>query len=413
MTVRAQLAISIVLLISIPLLADSRTRIDRRPTAVVLCYHIVETPQDPRMEISRETFRQQMEYLDLTGYNVIPLRHLYEYVAGKRKTIPENSVVITIDDGWRSTYTEAYPEMRKRGWPFTVFIYPRIIGRTSNALSWKQIREMSDAGVDIQSHSLSHPYLSKRRQAGRGLSYANWLQQELAESKTILEKEIGQEVSFLAYPYGDYDQGVVTAASKAGYEAALTCEFGKVKRGSDPLRMKRYVIDGRMDFATFRRYMGTTPMMLAQITPPPGQPATTEQTEISARIPRPEWVDPRSVGAAILGAGSASFPFAYDAKTGAITVALRDSVQEMKGKIHRAVVWGTDTRTGRRIEGTWVFRVTDPVPPPTEVPVARPAAATTPQPPRAAPAALAGSRAVLTSAPGRAPRADLARTQEH
>ncbi len=409
MNVRAHLAISIVLLITIPLLADSKPSVDRRPSAVVLCYHIVESPQDPRMEISRETFRQQMEYLELTGYNVISLDHLYQYVAGKRKTIPENSVVITIDDGWRSTYTEAYPEMKKRGWPFTVFVYPRIIGRTANALSWKQVREMSDAGVDIQSHSLSHPYLSKRRQAGRGPLYPDWLRQELAESKKILEKETGRNVSFLAYPYGDYDQGVVTAAGKAGYEAALTCEFGKVRRGSDPLRMNRYVIDGRMDFATFRRYMGTSPMMLAEVTPAPGQPATSEQSQVSARIARPESVDPRSVGMAILGAGSASFPFAYDARTGSITVVLRDSVQEMKGKVHRAVVWGTDTRTGKRMEGTWVFRVGDPAPPPTEIPVARPAAAVTPQPARS----FAAARAPVTAASTHDLRTSVPHTQQH
>src|SRR5687767_9641835 len=130
--------------------------------ATVLCYHIVETPAAPRMHITRDVFRQHLRYLEMTGYNVIPLRHLHEYVSGQRASIPKNAVVITIDDGWRSTYTEAFPELQKRKFPFTVFIYPNIIGKTANALSWKQIREMSDAGVDIQSHSLTHPYLTKR-----------------------------------------------------------------------------------------------------------------------------------------------------------------------------------------------------------------------------------------------------------
>ncbi len=102
-------------------------------TALVLCYHIVESPQDPRMEISRETFVQQMRYLAATGYNVIPLRDLYDYVAGRKASLPKNAIVITIDDGWRSTYTEVYPEMKRHHFPFTVFIYPRIIGQTSHA----------------------------------------------------------------------------------------------------------------------------------------------------------------------------------------------------------------------------------------------------------------------------------------
>src|SRR6185503_20086634 len=113
----------------------------------VLCYHIVESPPDPRTEISRETFLQQMRYLAMTGYNVIPLRDAYEYATGKRASIPKNSVVVAIVDGWRSTYTEVFPEMKKRHFPFTVFIYPRIIGQTPYALTWKQIREMANAGV--------------------------------------------------------------------------------------------------------------------------------------------------------------------------------------------------------------------------------------------------------------------------
>src|SRR5437016_8942412 len=80
--------------------------------ATILCYHIVQSPQDPRMEISREAFRQQMRYLAMTGYTVIPLRDLYDYASRKRGSLPQNSVVITIDDGWRSTYTEVFPEMK-------------------------------------------------------------------------------------------------------------------------------------------------------------------------------------------------------------------------------------------------------------------------------------------------------------
>jgi peptidoglycan/xylan/chitin deacetylase (PgdA/CDA1 family) len=145
----------------------------------------------------------------MTGYNVIPLRHLYEYVAGTRASLPKNAVVITIDDGWRSTYTEAFPELQKRRFPFTVFIYPNIIGKTSNALTWKQIREMAEAGVDIQSHSLTHPYLTKRHNRSKGeKAYAEWLAKELRESRRILEKETGQKVEFLAYPYGDFDDRV-------------------------------------------------------------------------------------------------------------------------------------------------------------------------------------------------------------
>jgi len=336
------------------------------------------------MEISRDTFRQQLQYLEMTGYNVIPLRHLYEYVTGKRTALPPNAVVITIDDGWRSTYTEAYPELKKRGFPFTVFIYPEFIGKTATALNWTQVREMASNGGDMESHSLSHPFLTRRRHPELDdVAYASWLHKELTDSKRILEKHLGQSVDFLAYPYGDYDHYLARAVGKAGYTAALTCDFGKVVPGSDPLRMRRFVIDKRMDFGAFRRYMGATPMQLAEMTPKPGDVVEPNDAVISARIPNFKSVDPRSVGMALLGVSSL-LPYAYDAKTGSITLMVTDAINALKGKYHRAVVWATDSKTGKRVEATWTFKLPDEVLPATVpsaepaqmVPASQPAAAT-------------------------------------
>ncbi|MGN6183720.1 MAG: polysaccharide deacetylase family protein [Thermoanaerobaculia bacterium] len=359
MTARRALTATILVLISVAALAAPRRTDGDQLTATVLCYHIVEAPAAPRMHIDRETFRQHLRYIEMTGYNVIPLRHLYEYVTGQRASIPKNAVVITIDDGWRSTYTEAYPELQKRKFPFTVFVYPNIIGKTANALTWAQIKEMSDAGVDIQSHALTHPFLTKRRHASMDDDkYAVWLRNELAQSKKILEKETGKTVDFIAYPYGDYDDTVAKMAEKTGYNAALTCDFGRVKKGSDPLKMKRFVIDDKMDFAAFRKYMGATPLQIAEMSPKPGAAEPTT-TLISAKIPAFQNLDPKSVGMALLSAG-AVMPYSYDAKNGTIALALSNAISTLKAKYHRAVVWGTDVKTGKRVEATWVFRVPDP-----------------------------------------------------
>ena len=327
--------------------------------ATVLCYHIVESPQDPRMEVSREAFRQQMRYLAMTGYNVIPLRDLYEYVTGKRESLPKNAVVVTIDDGWRSTYTEVFPEMKRYGFPFTVFIYPQIIGHTAHALSWKQIKEMSDAGVDIESHSLSHPFLTRRRHAELDQrAYSGWLQRELIDSKRLIERATGKPVLFLAYPFGDYDHSVIESAGRAGYDAALTCEAGMVRRGSNPLKMRRTVIEKKMDFVSFRRYLGAGSMQLDEMTPQPGVVSDPGQTlMVSAKIPNPEEIDPKSVGMALLTVPG-SLPFSYDPHTGAISVAaLKDA---LKGTYQRALVWATDAKSGKRIEGSWIFKLPEP-----------------------------------------------------
>ena len=326
--------------------------------ATILCYHIVESPQDPRMEVSREVFRQQMRYLAMTGYTVIPLRDLFEYASGKRASLPKNAVVITIDDGWRSTYTEVFPEMKRRGFPFTVFIYPKIIGQTPYAMTWKQIKELADAGVDVQSHTFSHPFLSRHRHAEFSDSeYAAWLERELKESKRILEKETGRQIDFLAYPYGDYDHHVRDSVARAGYEAALTCEYGRVRRGSDPMRMKRVAIEKSMDFAMFRHLLGAGSLRLEEMSPQPGHVVDDPNAMITvaAKIPNYKNLDPKSVGMALMSVSN-SIPFAYDPQTGSISLTIKEV---LKGTFQRALVWATDLRSGQRIEASWIIRLPD------------------------------------------------------
>jgi peptidoglycan/xylan/chitin deacetylase (PgdA/CDA1 family) len=367
--------------------------------ATVLCYHIVESPQDPRMEISRETFLQQMRYLAMTGYTVIPLREAYEYAVGKRGSLPRNAVVVTIDDGWRSTYTEVFPEMKRRKFPFTIFIYPKIIGQTGYALTWKQVKEMSDAGVDIQSHSLSHPFLTQRRHSALAEApYQQWLQNELAESRRILKKETGKDVQFLAYPYGDYDHRVAAASARAGYAGALTCDFGRVRKGSDPLRMKRVVVDKKMDFASFRHYLGAGAMHLEEMTPLPGQVVdlAPETVIVSARIPNHKSVDPKSVGMTLMSAAGLSVPFIYDPASGSIALTIKDAKEALKNKVQRALVWATDSKSGRRIEASWTFRL--PAPPPA-APLPPPAGSVATSEPATAPAAVPAAVPAAAAAP--------------
>lgn len=349
---RAMLVVAVVL--AAPPQVAARSNPDA-PGATILCYHIVEWPPDPMMEISRDAFRQQLRYLTVTGYNIVPLHEIYEYATGKRAELPRNALAITVDDGWRSTYTEIFPEMKRQHLPFTVFIYPKIIGQTAYALTWKQIREMADAGVDIEGHSYSHPFLTRRRHADFDQKqYTEWLHHELVESKKILERETGHTVSFLAYPYGDYDHVLAANVARAGYLGALTCDYGRVTPGENPFRLKRVAIDKQMDFSAFRHYLGARPMQLAQVTPPPGRSLDdADPLTISAHIQGYKSLDPASVGIALLSMDG-SLPYSYDERKGQISLVVGD---ELRGRLQRALVWATDAKSGHRMEAPWTFRL--------------------------------------------------------
>jgi hypothetical protein len=109
-------------------------------------------------------------------------------------------------------------------------------------------------------------------------------------------------------------------------------------------------------------------MQLAEVTPKPGV-VDPRVTTVSAKIPNFQNLDPRSVGMALLSLGSA-VPYSYDARNGAVSIAVRDGISAIQSKVHRAIVWGTDVKTGKRVEATWVFRLPDPNKPP--APAAQP-----------------------------------------
>lgn len=323
---------------------------DTPKKATILCYHIVESPNDTHFSISRETFRTQMQYLASAGYNVISLSDLYDYLSGQTESIPDNAVVVTVDDGWRSTYTRIYPEMKRLGLPFTVFVYPKFVGASAYALTWKQIREMSDDGVDIQSHTYSHAFLTRRRHSSFGpKQYAKWLERELVGSREAIEEKTGRPVRFLAYPYGDYDSRVARETMEAGYDAAVTANFGSVQRGTDLFRLERVVIYASTSFAEFRKQVGAAPMPLLARDPKTPE-LDPQHPVISATIRDHERLDPSSVEMAIVGAGR--IPFSYDPETGRISMVVREPLPK---KRQHVVVWGREMKSGRRVESSWAF----------------------------------------------------------
>ncbi|HFQ79896.1 MAG TPA: hypothetical protein ENK33_00805, partial [Desulfobacterales bacterium] len=129
-------------------------------TVPVLAYHNFSNSEETLMVTRKDHFEQQMKYLKDNGYTVISLNDLFDFLDYK-KQIPDKSVVITIDDGWRSVYDIAYPILRKYHYPATLFVYTDLITGSRKTLSWKQIAEMAGGGLDIQCHTKTHRDLNK------------------------------------------------------------------------------------------------------------------------------------------------------------------------------------------------------------------------------------------------------------
>src|SRR5215831_1122721 len=141
--------------------------VDRSAKVMVLCYHRFEDNPHDALAIAPAEFRAQMKELKDSGVEVISMK---DFLAWRRqeKSIPPKSAVITIDDGYASGYSAAWPILKEFGYPFTMFIYTNYVGVGGKSMTWPMLEEMRDAGVDIESHTVSHHDL---RHAPKGQDY--------------------------------------------------------------------------------------------------------------------------------------------------------------------------------------------------------------------------------------------------
>jgi peptidoglycan/xylan/chitin deacetylase (PgdA/CDA1 family) len=155
--------------------------------------------------VDSRRFNEQMRYLSVQKIPVIPLSQLTDYLYGKG-TIPDRAVVITIDDGYKTAHDIAWPILKHYGFPFTLYVYPYAVSHLGGSITWSQARGMSNQGVDIESHSFSHPLLTHPGKPMNKKDYQNFVEHELVDSKKRLEQELGHPITAIAYPYGGYSE---------------------------------------------------------------------------------------------------------------------------------------------------------------------------------------------------------------
>ncbi len=199
----------------------------------VISYHDIRENSTSIMQVTPRQFEEQMAYLKENGFHVISLESFFDFINLKRG-LPEKSVVITFDDGWRSSYTIAYPVLEKYGFPATLFIYTDFISaNNSNALTWEMLKEMNDKGLDVQVHSKTHQLgIAWRKKDETEENYRKRLEQELLIPKNLVEQHIGKKVKYIAYAYGQFSSDFIKAAQSYGYQGGLTVIGATVEGGA-------------------------------------------------------------------------------------------------------------------------------------------------------------------------------------
>jgi peptidoglycan/xylan/chitin deacetylase (PgdA/CDA1 family) len=220
-------------------------------TVPVLTYHKFTKGRGDATTVTEKAFEEQMRFLKTNGYHVITMDQFFEFIEFKRQ-IPSKSVVITIDDGWRSFYEIGFPILKKYGYPATLFVYTDFIfGNSKSLMDWNALREMVKNDIDIQSHTKTHRYLDRRTGTESYRDYFEAVKKELIESAAIIKKNLDIDVQYLAYPYGETNHLVVALLEKLRYRGAFTVERASAPAFANRFRINRSMVYGTYDLKDF------------------------------------------------------------------------------------------------------------------------------------------------------------------
>jgi len=304
-----------------PPLQDDATRV------AVLGYHdFSESMPETEMRMHTSKFRKQMEAIKQLGITVISLPDFLAWKRGE-KSLPEKCILITLDDGWKAAYTDAYPILKEYHYPFTLYLYKEYVDIGGRSMSTAMIQEMIQNGASIGSHSVSHPFPAVvRSHIKKGpADFEAFLRKEIGESKSFLEEKFPPiKVTTYAYPGGFHTDEMFTLGDEFGYTSMFTVIPGKVRRSTPDHTTPRYMIFGTndrvFDLATSFRDGGavagsagltnqTTPV---PVVPQAGAVVNTRLPLISADLSTISDLDPASLVMKVAGFGDV--PAVFDAK---------------------------------------------------------------------------------------------------
>ncbi|MCI0766654.1 polysaccharide deacetylase family protein [Bacillus sp. TL12] len=226
----------------------------------VLMYHHLlkekeknENPKFKNMDsiLSVETFEKQMKYLADNGYKTLTLEEFEGFVKHKKK-LPDKSVLIIFDDGWKSNYVYAYPILKKykmhaASFPITSKLKneeEKFDAKQLQFLSKLDIKKMKDT-FEFGSHSHNlHNEISKGK--------VDFVTKPIADVKKDIElSKNALNTKYFCYPFGAYDENSIKLLKELGFHLAFTTNAGYARPDSKPLEVNSFVMNPQMNMDIF------------------------------------------------------------------------------------------------------------------------------------------------------------------
>lgn len=228
----------------------------------VLMYHSIAVSAAPRFArfvTSPVEFTAQMDYLAAEGYQPITALELIR----RRRSgdLPARPVVLTFDDAYTDFEDTVMPILRAHGFPATLYVPTAYAGRTATwlracnedqrpILSWHALRDVASAGIEIASHSHTHPQLDRVP--------VSVITDELRRSRQLLEDNLSVRANGFAYPFGYWNRNARSGVAAAGYSYACAVGELAVSAASDSLTLPRMTVTGGIRLDDFSRLLAAS-----------------------------------------------------------------------------------------------------------------------------------------------------------
>lgn len=192
---------------------------------LTLMYHsITRDGANNPYSIDERRFEEQLRWLRQTGHQSVSIAQVADWLDGYA-SLPSRAVLITFDDGYLDNLEVALPLLQRYLFSACIFVSTNWIGEKERhysqlgekmlpMLTWEELRQLANAGIDIGSHTLSHPFLTELP--------AERAWEEIHQAKQELERHLGRETLAFSYPNSRHNANLREMVKRAGYRLAFS-----------------------------------------------------------------------------------------------------------------------------------------------------------------------------------------------
>ena len=204
-------------------------------SAVVFMYHKFGVSKYPSTNISLAQFDEHLQEFSKPKYNVKSLDNIVDTIIND-DNLPSNTIGISVDDADRSFLINAWPKLKEKGFPVTLFVTTAaIVEGNKNYLNWDEIRQLKAEGVTIGAHSHTHEHLVDFNLAE--------LKKEIELSNRVFLKELGEIPNLFAYPYGETDEKFSSLLQNYKFKVAFGQHSGVINETSNFYYLPRFSLN--------------------------------------------------------------------------------------------------------------------------------------------------------------------------